>query len=164
MGNPLVFDENFHVYVGPYAEGVPADPTAPTMDEISAMTDITEFIRKDGFNPGVSNNRVTGGNLKTSHTPENMGTWTSQLQVTIERHTPVADDDAYTLLGVRGSRFTVIATPFGPAAPGEPAYVWPNVQVGQPIPQPTAENQNQAVVIDMAVGSPAPEFSAVIAA
>lgn len=154
----IVFDGNYHVY---WLAAPPANPAAPTTTEISTGVDLTPFVPKDGFNPGVTNNRVTGGDLSTKFTDESMGTWSSQLAVTAYLDSVSGSNTAYTTL-VAGATGALVVTPFAAAATGVKAYVWPDVECGQPVPMQTAENTRQKFTADMAVRK-APVFNAAVA-
>lgn len=157
----LVFDGNYKVY---WLDTAPVAPAAPTIAEITAGTDITSFIPKDGFKPGASNNRVSGGSLDESFLDESMGTWSSQLSVDYYLDGVTADNDAHATLGVRGATGAIVAIWDGAGnASGAKAYVWPDVEAGTPIPADTAENARQKATAEFAVRQ-APEFHAVVAA
>ena len=87
----LVFDGNYKVY---WLDTAPADSSAPTVAEITAGTDLTSFIPKDGFKSGVSNNRVSGGSLDERFMDESMGTWSSQLSIDFFLDKVTADNTA----------------------------------------------------------------------
>jgi hypothetical protein len=154
----FVFDGNYEVYFLPAAIGTPA---SPSMAAITAGTNLTGFIPKDGFNPGVTNNRVTGGALDTMFADESMGTYSSQLQ--IDCYLDDTTNTAFDTIGVQGTTGAIVAVPNGPAAVGVKAYVWPDVELGQPVPMQTAENTRQKFRADVAVRK-APNFHAIIAA
>lgn len=154
----LVFDGNYEVYFVPAAISSPGSPSLAAM---TAGTNLTGFIPKDGFNPGVTNNRVTGGALDTTFVDESMGTYGSQLAITCYHDDTT--DTAYDTIGVQGTTGAIVAVPNGPAAVGVKAYVWPDVEMGQPVPMQTAENTRQKFTADVACRK-APNFHAVIVA
>lgn len=157
----LVFDENYKVY---WLDTAPASTAAPTVAELTAGTDLTDFIPKDGFKPGVTNNRVSGGSLNDAFLDESMGTWQSQLTVDYYLDKVTASNTAHDTLGTRGTTGAIVAVWDGAGATaGGKAFVWPDVEAGQPIPMDTAENARQKATAEFAVRQ-APEFSAVVAA
>lgn len=158
----LVFEENYKVY---WLDAAPADPAAPTVAEITAGTDVTSFIPKDGFAPGVTNNRVSAGDLSTAFDAEIMGSHGAQLQVTA-----FMDDGtntAFDTFGVRGATgcFVAIWDGGGPVASSK-AFVWPYVESGTPSLPTTAANERQTFTAEFAVGGDGtePEYHATVAA
>lgn len=156
----VVFDGNYHVY---WLDTPPAAPAAPTTAEITAGTDITAWIPKDGFNPNVSNNRVTGGDLSSQFIDESMGTYSSQLSITTYLDDETGANLGFDTLGVAGATGALVVCPFGPAAAAAPAYVWPDVEIGHPNLMQTGENTRQKFTADLAVRKE-PNFHAAVAA
>ena len=154
----IVFDGKYDVFWLPASI---SNAAAPSLAAMNAGTKLTSFVPKDGFNPGVSNSRVTGGDLSTTFTDESMGTYTSQL--TITAYKDGTTDTAYDVIGVPGATGAIVAIPNGPAAVGVKALVWPDVEVGQPIPMQTAENTQQKFTVDVAVRK-TPNFRAIVVA
>lgn len=153
----LVFDGNYKVF---WLDTSPADAAAPTVAELTAGTDITTFIPKDGFKPGGSNNRVSGGSLADLFMDESMGTWNSQLSVDyyMDDTTNTAHDTF-----VQGATGAIAAIWDGKGATtGAKCYVWPDVEAGQSIPMNTAENTRQKSTAEFGVRK-APNFRAVVA-
>lgn len=156
----LVFDSN---YLVAWLDTAPADASAPTVAEITAGTDITAFIPKDGFKPGVSNNRVSGGSLEDLFMDESMGTWSSQLSVDYYLDKVTADNTADSTF-VRGATGAIVAIwDGGGNAANSKCYVWPDVECGEPIPADTAENARQKKTVELAVRVQ-PDFHATVAA
>lgn len=155
----LVFDGNYKVY---WLDAAPADAAAPTTTEISAGTDLTHFIPKDGFKSGVSNNRVSGGSLDESFMDESMGTWSSQLSVDyyLDQVTGSNTADSTFDRGVTGA--IVAIWDGGGNVTGSKCYVWPDVECGKPIPADTAENARQKKTAEFAVREE-PNFNAAVA-
>jgi hypothetical protein len=158
----IVFEENYEVY---WLDAAPADPAAPTVAELTAGDDITSYIPKDGFAPGVSNNRVAAGDLSTAFDAEIMGSHGAQLSVTA-----FLDDTtntAFDTFGVRGATGAFVAIwDGGGAAAGSKAFVWPYVEAGSPTLPTTAANERQTFTADFAVGGDGtePEYHATVAA
>jgi hypothetical protein len=156
----LVFDGNYKVY---WLAVEPANAAAPTVAEVTAGVDLTAFVPKDGFKPGVSNNRVSGGSLDELFLDESMGTWTSQLSVDYYLDKVTADNTAHTTF-VQGAVGAFVAIwDGGGAVAASKAFVWPAVECGQPVPANTAENARQKATAEFACQK-APNFHATIAA
>lgn len=156
----LVFDGNYEVYFVP---GGVADPSAPSLAAMLAGTNLTGFIPKDGFNPGVTNNRVSGGSLEDTFMDESMGTWSSQLQITCYKDTASGGGAAFDTIGVHGTTGAIVVVPYGPAGAGKDAYVWGDIECGEPAPTASAENTRQKFIADLAVRE-APDMHAVVVA
>lgn len=156
----LVFDGNYEVY---YLAGTISNAAAPSLAAIEAGTNLTPFIPKDGFNPNVTNNRVTGGSLEDRFMDESMGTYSSQLAITAYKDDATGGGEAWETIGVQDTTGSIVVIPNGPAAAGVDAYVWPDVEFGEGVPMATAENTRQKFVADVAVRR-APNFHAVVAA
>jgi hypothetical protein len=159
----IVFEENYHVYL---LDTPPANPAAPTMTEIAAGDDITAFIPKDGFAPGVSNNRVPAGDLSTAFDAEIMGSHGAQLQVTSFMDDQDLGNLTFDAFGVRGFTGAFVACWRGAAATDEPCFVWPYVESGSPMLPTTAANERQSFTAEFAVGGDGtePDYHAVVAA
>jgi hypothetical protein len=156
----LVFDGNYKVY---WLDTAVTAAAAPTVAEITAGTDITAFVPKDGFKPGVSNNRVSGGSIDELFLDESMGTWSSQLSIDYYLDAITANNTAHDTF-VQGATGAVVAIwDGGGNVAGSKAYVWPDVECGQPIPLDSAENARQKATVEIAVRE-APSFHAVVAA
>ena len=153
----IVFDGNFKVF---WLATPPANAAAPTTAEVTAGTDLTSFIPKDGFKVGMSNNRVQGGSLDETFLDESMGTWTSQLSV--DAYKDDTTDTAFTTIGVRGTTGAFVAVPHGGNVTGSKCYVWPDVEAGSPILADTAENARQKFTAEFAVRQ-SPNLHAAIA-
>jgi hypothetical protein len=157
----LVFDGNYAVF---WLDVTPADPSHPTVAELTAGTELTDFIPKDGFKPGASNNRVSGGSLADTFMDESMGTWNSQLSVDYYLDKVTASNTAHDTIGVRGATGALVAVwDGGGNAAGSKCYSWPDLEAGQPIPANSAENARQKSTAEFAVRQ-APDFHAVVAA
>lgn len=157
----LVFEENYEVYWGDTA---PANPAAPTVAELTAMTNVTPFIPKDGFAPGVSNSRVNAADLSTAFDAEIMGSHGAKLSVTAFMDD--AANTAFDTFGVRGATgcFVAIWDGKGKVAASK-AFVWPHVEAGSPSLPTTAANERQTFTAEFAVGGDGtePNYHAVVA-
>lgn len=149
-----VFEETIRVYWSSVDLDA-ADLSEVTLAEISAATEITDFLTKDGFQPGVTNNRVPAGHLGTSFDGEIMGSWGSGLTLVVLRDDE--SDTGFDTLGVRGTRGTVIAVPNGSGTGGAPAdgdgaMIW-QVELGTPVPNNSAANERQTATIECAASA-----------
>jgi hypothetical protein len=154
----IIFDGNYHVY---WLAAPPANPSAPTVAEITAGIELTAMIPKDGFNPGVSNNRVSGGDLSTKFTDESMGTWSSQLEITAYLDSVTANNLAYNTLADFATG-AIVVTPYAARATSVKALVWPDVECGVRVPMQTGENQRQKFTANLAVRAE-PKMNATVA-
>lgn len=150
----FVFEENTRVYWSS-ADLASGDLSEVLLSEISGATEITDQLTKDGFQPGVTNNRVPASNLATAFDAEVMGSWGSQLALTILRDDTA--DTGWDTLAVRGTEGTVIMVPLGSGTGGAPAdgdacMVW-KVETGSPVIPPTAANERQTATIECAVSA-----------
>lgn len=140
----LVFEDNYGVY---WATSVAAI-NAPTGAEIVAAEDITDFIPKDGFNPGASNNTVDVGHLGTAYDATEIGSYGHNLSVTMFKDDE--DDDAWDLFP-RGARGFLIVSPFSRVpGSGDPVYVW-KCAAQEPTLPSTAANTRQSFTVEFAV-------------
>lgn len=159
----IVFEENYAVY---WLDTAPSNPAAPTVAELTAGTDITAYIPKDGFAPGVSNNRVAAGDLSTAFDAEIMGSHGAQLSVTAFMDDG-ATNEAFDTFGVRGATgaFVAIWDGGGPVASSK-CFVWPYVEAGSPQLPTTAANERQTFTAEFAVGGDGsePNYHAAVAA
>lgn len=154
----VVFDGNYHVH---WLAAPPANPAAPTVAELTAGVELTAYIPKDGFNPNVSNSRVTGGDLASKFVDESMGTYNSQLTITAYLDNVTADNTAWNTL-TDGATGAIVVCPYAAAAPAVKAMVWPDVELGVRQPMQTGENTRQKFTQDVAVRE-APNMNATVA-
>lgn len=124
-----------------------ASIAAPTVAEITAAVDITDFLTRDGFNPNVSNNNVDSKTLRSTFDGMIPGTHGGVPQITGFR-----DDTVDTLwnLVVYNTSGYLIAVPFGggvlPVAT-DPCMVWQGAW-SQKVPGTPAENTQQTFTAD----------------
>lgn len=157
-----VYEGVFRIFWVPSGGGI-ANASAPTVAEITAGTEVTDYVPKDGWRPNVRNNRVDNTSLSTTFDAEQMGSHGAQLSVTFKRDFP--DEAAWDLFKTRGASGHLVALPLkgsGAVAAADAAEVWP-VEAGAPVPQNTAANQQQRFSVDFAVTAE-PTLTAVVAA
>lgn len=151
----IVFEEKYQIHWLPACASI----AAPTQAEITAGTEITSFVPKDGVNIGTSNNRVSTADISTKFDSEIMGSYGNSLSLKCFKDD--ATDTAWDLLLKDAVGFLVIA-PYGSTAATEVGYVFP-VQCGQPELPTSAANERQTFTSPMAVTS-TPDMRAVFAA
>lgn len=154
-----VFEGNWKVYV---VDAV-ADIDAPTVAEINAGDEITEFVPKDGFRFGPGFTKVDASNISSAFDPEYQGSWSMDAGMTVQ-----LDDTTNTAADLFTTHATAThivilhqATASSPAA-SDAAYVIP-VEASMAVPNNTAANALQTAEVDLAVTSE-PSFSATVAA
>ena len=139
----LVFDGNYKVR---WLDAAPANPAAPTAAEWAAGTDLTAFLAKDGFTMNIKNATVTGGDLSTSFSGQNQGTWTADGTITAFMDGVTGGGTAYETL-TDFAAGAIIASPFGAPATGDLVYVFPGVELGVRAPMAPAENTQQKFAV-----------------
>lgn len=155
----LVFDGNWRVF----DVSTIADPTAPTVAEIGAGTEITAFLPKDGWEESPTFNRVDFGKLSTTFGGEGLGTWRTSVDVTI-----LLDDNADTawdLYQTHARSTYMVVLPYkgtGAVAAADVARVY-EVETSQAVPLATAENQRQMAMVAVAVRE-YPDYDVTVAA
>lgn len=141
----LAFEENYGVR---WVPGTALSMTAPVLAQITAGTDITDFIPKDGLNPGASNNTIDVGHLGTAYDATELGSYGHSLSVTFFKD-DIADD-AWDLFP-RGSRGFLVVSPFvrEPVATSK-VYIFKCVSQEPQLPS-TAANTRQTFTVEFAV-------------
>jgi hypothetical protein len=154
-------DENTRIW---WADTV-ADIEAPTAAEITAATELTTTVSKDGLKIGSSNNIVKNDNISTSFSGEIPGTYGNKLSLKCFRGDST-DDTAWDTLGVRNTHgFLIVrrAKPFTTAVVvADKVEVYPAI-TQQPVIEDSAENARVMVQYDLAVPE-APALNAAVAA
>lgn len=137
------------------------DESAPTSTEITAGTDLTTYITKDGVNPGTTNNRIDTAGIDSAFDSQIHGSWGAEMQLTCMRDDTT--DTAWTTLQRGTQGFIVIGynSPAGIVATEE-VEVWP-VEFGTPLMQPSAANTMERFIADAAIAEP-PTLDAIAAA
>jgi hypothetical protein len=157
----LVFEERYRIRFVPTL----TNKAAPTVAQITAGTDITTLVAKDGVNYGTSENKVSTSDIASAFDSETIGSWGASLQLTFFKDD--ATDTAWDLF-VRGLAGFIVIAPFGfkgannaPLA-ADKVYVFP-VVTQQPQLAASAANEHQTFMTSFAVTSP-PDYRAVVAA
>jgi hypothetical protein len=137
-------EENVYVY---FATAV-ANIEAPTLAEITAATDLTPYITKDGVVLGFTENRVDNAGIASAFDAQNIGSHGAQPALTMFRDTE-DETDTWDLLQ-RGDEGFLIRSFNGPAITGSQVEVYP-VEVGIRQPANSAANENQKFTTNFAV-------------
>jgi hypothetical protein len=147
------YDEQFRVF---WLDSDPADPTAPTVAEITAGTDLSGYLSPDGWASNHTEARVDGGDLLSGFDAQAMGRYGAAPALTFKRRLLNGDQDAYDIFKTRGEMGCLVALPFvakgDEPASGDDAYVYTTCQAGLAQPQNTAPNQEQRFIVNFAVG------------
>lgn len=141
-----------------------ASKAAPTVAEINAGENLTEFVTKDGLKVGTTNGEVANDNISTAYAGTRPGTYSNKLSLKIFRDN-VADDawDALSTRGVEGFVVVRRGVLFTDAvAAADVVEVYP-VALGQPVIEDSAENTRVMATIECFVPDP-PVLDAVVAA
>lgn len=129
-----------------------ASIAAPTTAELAAGTDITAFTPKDGLKVGATNNAIKNDDLTSAFMPEIAGSYGNKINLTLFRDDSA--DTAWTLFKARKTAGNLVIrrlTPFTTAATAaQKVEVYP-VQVGQPMPEDTSENERIKFSVEMFV-------------
>jgi hypothetical protein len=116
-----------------------ASLAAPTVANITAGTDLTPWTPVAGVNVAAQQNKAALAMLGEAFVKEGIGTHTRSLTLTHTRDSVLADDDAFTLFTYKLQGHIIIAR-FGPAIAASRVEVY-QVECGEPMPQPSAENE-----------------------
>lgn len=140
-----------------------SDTSAPTVAEITAGTEITSFLMKDGFATNPSFNRIATGDLSTAFDSEIQGSWGVSIELNV-----LLDDTtntAWDLFTSHGTAGYLLVLPFkgtGSVAESDDARVFP-AEASIAIPNNTAANARQTATVNIATTAE-PELDAAVAA
>lgn len=153
-----VYEGTVNVY---WATAV-ADKSAPTISEITAATDITCYLTKDGLAPNVTTNDVDSSALCETFDATIPGSWGADFTLTGFRDDY---DDVLWDLAIYGTEGFLIVEPFGtpdelPAA-GDKVEVWP-ATMNQKSPMNSATNTQQRFSLKLNITSQ-PDLDATVA-
>lgn len=140
-----------------------ADVSAPTVAELTAGTDITTLLTKDGLNISLSQNTVDNSSLAETFDAQVVGSWGGSVSLTFKRDG--ATDTAWDLFTYGETGYVVVRRGEaydGAFAASDKLEVYP-AQAGEPIPNATAANQQATATVTMAVTAQ-PDLHAVAAA
>lgn len=164
MGAGVVYDGMTRVW---WLDADPAAPNAPTVAEIGAGADVTEYLAIDGLAFNMGNSRVSGADLLTAFDNESMGRYQAAPSLTFKRKLRDGGEVAWTDLGDRGVVGCLVVR-LGIAhatavAAAQKVMVFPGCETGIPNVQNTAANTEIRFVVDLAVGEE-PKLKATVAA
>lgn len=156
----IVFEGNYKIY---WLTTAPANKSAPTVAEINAGDDITEFVPKDGLRYGPGFNKVDASNISSGFDPEYQGSWRMDAGLTVQwDDTTNTAADLFTTHGTLGTLVALPeATGSSPAATDKAFVVPCDASIG--VPNNTAANALQTMEVSLAV-TEEPDFGAVVAA
>lgn len=140
-----------------------ADISAPTVAEITAGTDLTPFMPKDGLSRSPSFQTVDLSTLSSEFDAEGQATWGVPVQLKVLRDT--VSNDAYDLFATHATSGFLIVLPelgTGVVVAAVDAEVYPS-QASIAIPNSTAGNERQMATVGISVTSE-PNLSATVAA
>lgn len=140
-----------------------ADPSAPTVAELAAGVDLSHYVPKDGFDPGIADNQIPTGAIDTTFDAEVQGSYGSKLKIDFMRDDNT--DVAWETLP-RNTIGYIVDRPVlhqsVPIAAGQLVNVKP-VESGSRMPQKSATNTMQRFSVAFAV-TDTPFEDAVVAA
>ena len=138
-----------------------ATESTPTLTEIQAGVDLTDFVAKDGVAVNINGNNVDSATIAETFDSQVTGSWGADLQLTMFR-----DDTADTAWDtcVYGSTGYIVIDRFNASGtePGnaDKVEVWP-AQMHQPQPQNSAAN-TQVRFVEMFAVTSQPNLSATV--
>jgi hypothetical protein len=136
---------------------------APTVAELNAGTDLTDFTPRDGFNPSTNQNPVDNSSLADAFDSQVVGSEGGPITLTFFRDDTT--DTAWDLIdyGLTGFLAFREGPPTATAwTAAQDVQVYP-VQFFSPIPVQTAANEARKFSVTATVTSP-PERKAIVAA
>ena len=137
--------------------------SAPSAAQLTAGTDITTFITKDGLNISLTQNNVENTSLAETFDSQLVGSWGGDPSITFKRNN--ASDTAWDLFEWGAVGFLVVrrgvlfSTAFAAAQKVE---VYP-AQAHEPVPNNTAANAQSTATVKFAITAQ-PDLHAVAAA
>lgn len=164
MGAGVVYDGLTRVW---WLDADPTNVAAPTVAELTAGEDITEYLAIDGLAFNMGNSRVSGADLLSAFDNESMGRFQAAPELTLKRKLRDGGEVAWTTLGdrlVAGCLVVRLALDATTAvAAAQKVMVFPTCETGIPNVQNTAANTEVRFIVSLAVGSE-PELKATVAA
>lgn len=153
----LVHEGNTKIF---WLTTIAASDLEPTAAEITAGTDITAFVTKDGLSTPQNQNMVDSATLNEVFDAQRVGSWGGSLQLTMFR-----DDTTETGgwdLVVYGTEGYIVVSRFGAPVATDVVEVYP-AEMHNPVMAPTAANEMQRFTATLAVTAE-PNLRAVVAA
>ena len=150
------YDGNVKLYFLPACAAI----ATPTLAEITAGTNLTPYLPRDGITPPSTQNTVDSSSLDETFDSEGVGTWGGQMKTRHYRDN--ADETvAWDLINYGLTGF-LLMSPFGVPIATSKVHVWP-VEAHQPLPIQTSGNAKQKFDATWAITSQ-PDLDAVVAA
>jgi hypothetical protein len=141
-----------------------ASLTAPTVAELNAGVDLTEYVTKAGLKLGAENSTVPNDNISTSYKGERPGTYSNKASLEILRDNE--DDVAWETLSARLTEGNLVVRRgvlyTTAVAASQVVEVYPAITQQPEIPD-SAENTRVTANIPLAIPEE-PELNAVVAA
>lgn len=141
-----------------------ASKTAPSAATLTAGTDLSTLLTKDGLQTPDSQNMVDSSTLADTFDAQVVGSWGGSITLQGFRDSVDADDDLWNLAVYGTTGYIVIrrGLPYSDAwASGQKAEVYP-IEFHEPIPNSTAANEEARFTVGCAVTS-APAKRATVA-
>jgi hypothetical protein len=145
--------------------------TAPTVAQITAGVNLTQWLRQDGLKRSVSGNTIDIADASSLYNTTDAGTRDGSFSATFYRDTVSGSDTAWTTLPDLTRGFFVVA-PFGFSGAGtgtsklpvanDRCEVWPGVIISR-APEDEGKDKVETFLVNFGVTS-TPELSAVVAA
>jgi hypothetical protein len=142
-----------------------ASTTAPSAATLTAGTELSTLLTKDGLQTPDTQNMVDSSTLADTFDAQVVGSWGGSITLTGFRDNVPANDDLWDLAVYGTTGFIVIrrGVPYDDAwASGDLAEVYP-VQFHEPVPNQSGANEEVRFTLACAV-TDAPEKRAVVAA
>jgi len=129
-----------------------ADKTAPTDSEITAGTDLTSFVTKDGVRLNSRFNRVDSATIDETFDAQLPGSTGADVEVRFKMDDTT--DTPFSTLGTYGTAGFLVVGHFGASADtaGDEVSVFP-AATGDPQIQNSAANEQQSWVCPLAITS-----------
>lgn len=137
---------------------------APTVAQLTAGTDITELLTKDGLNISLTQNTVDNTSLAETFDSQLVGSWGGSITLTAKRDND-GTDAAWNLFTHGETGYLVVrrgAAYDGAFAADDDVEVYP-AQSGEPVPNATAANAQATFSVTLAITAQ-PDLHAVAAA
>lgn len=145
-----VHEGNTKVWFVPATPGI-ADISAPLLGEISAGTNLSPFIRKDGITVPNTQNMVDNATIEETFDAQSVGSWGGGLTLRLFRDYPT--DAAWELVEYGLQGYIVIGRDSaGGIEAGDDVEVYP-VEAHEPVPADSATNENQYFTASFAVNA-----------
>lgn len=145
----------------------PADPEAPTMAEITAGTDLSEYLIPETWNPNASNQKADQSSALSSFNAESIGRYGYAPEAMFKSKLTDGGTVAWDTLGerlVEGCILFFEDVPEGDdIAAADKCDVYPAAMTGTPERQSTAANTTRRFKVTWAIGEP-PTLNATVAA